>query len=118
MVADIARFDGEFIVWSYTIGHGRLLLRRTKSIVHATRVDILFKNVALICLPMSFEDIRIEEVTFEEAKHFRIDTRWRNMKNRKFFRVSGENWQGYIVASTVVWHEDYHEYDAPSALLE
>jgi hypothetical protein len=113
----ITRFDGLFSIWSYAIGHGRLLLRRTKSATQCTRVDILFKDVGYVCLPTTFEYVCIEEAASREAERILIQTSSLRMKGRKVFQVSRQNWRGFVVAGVVVWHEDEREYDEPSALL-
>jgi hypothetical protein len=118
MSAEIARYDGSFAVWSYTIGHGRLLLRRPKSAAFPTRVDILFKNVAWVSLPMNMEGLRIDELPMEEGGVALTDAGSMRTKDRKLFRVSGASWRGHVVAGVVVWHEDDREYNEPSPLLE
>jgi hypothetical protein len=112
------RFDGPFAVWSYTVGHGRLLLRRTKSATHPTRVDVLFKNVGWVCLPMNFDGLQIKEAAPGEADLLMVGAGPVRMSDRKVFHVAGSSWKGYVAAGVVVWHEDDHEYDAPSLLLE
>ncbi len=37
--------DRRFQLWAYTVSHGSLLLRSTKTDDEPTRVDVLFRNV-------------------------------------------------------------------------
>ena len=118
MSIEITRYEGPFAVWSYTIGHGRLLLRRTKSAALPTRVDVLFKNVGWVVLPMNMEGLRIDEVPFEEGAQALTDAGPLRTKDRKLYRLSGTAWRGYVVAGVVVWNEDDREHNDPSPLLE
>ena len=113
----IAHFDGPFSVWSYSVGHGRLLLRRTKSDIYSTRLDVLFKNVGAICMPMTFDSLSITECSIEGA-HDLIQQSGTRIADRRFFAVSGNGWEGKVIAGAVVWHEDDKEYHEPSALWE
>lgn len=114
----ITQFDGPFAVWSYTIGHGRLLVRRTKSGTHQTRVDVLFKDVGAISLPMSFDRLVIEERAEKDAQEIVQRLGVVKTTGRNVFALSGNGWQGQVIAGVVVWHEDTKEYNEPSALLE
>jgi hypothetical protein len=118
MSEEIVRFDGPFAVWAYTIGHGRLLLRRTKSAEHPTRVDVLFKDVGWMCFPTSLADVRIREAAPGEADNLLASAGPLRTSGRKLFAVSGSNWRGYVLAGVVVWKEDEGEYNDPSSLLE
>lgn len=111
------RFDGPFAVWCYTIEHGRLLLRRTKSTEHPTRVDILFKDVGWMCMPTTFADVRIREASSGEADSLLSAGSLRTL-GRRIYAVFGPNWEGYVLAGVVVWKEDDGEYNDPSLLLE
>jgi hypothetical protein len=118
MAEETVRFDGRFALWSYTIGHGRLLLRRTKSAEHPTRVDILFKDVGWMCIPTDIADVRIQEATSDEAESVLANTGTVRRDGRKMFVVSGAQCRGYVLAGIVVWKEDVGEYSDPSSLLE
>ena len=60
----VVRFSGQFQLWGYTVSHGQLLLRSTRSELRPTQIDVLFKNVGYIQLPVLLED---PEVTLSEA---------------------------------------------------
>jgi hypothetical protein len=112
------KFEGQFAVWAFTIGHGRLLIRRTKSDEHPTRVDILLKDVGWMCIPVNFTDIQIREVPLEEAEGLLAAAGRVRDSDRKLFRLSGLGWQGYVLAAVMTSHEDEGEYDDPSHLME
>ena len=118
MSKKVIRFEGPFAVWSYTVGHARLLLRRTKSRTMPTRLDVLFKNVSGVCLPMNMPDLLIEEASPDEAAQLLAGAGVVQTRDRKLFRISGSGWSGYIVAGVVVWNEDDGEYSDPSPLLD
>jgi hypothetical protein len=111
-------FLGEFAIWSFTIGHGRLLLRRTKSKEHPTRVDILLKDVGWMCIPATFTDIQIREGRREDVEDMLLAAGSPREAGRKVFVLSGPAWRGYVLAAVVASREDDGEYDDPSALLE
>lgn len=111
-------FEGNFAVWLYTIGHGCLLLRRTKSEEYPTRIDILLKDVGWMSIPMSFRNIQIREVPREEVQGVLAIAGSPREAGRRVFALSGAGWRGYVLAATVGFHEDYGEYNDPSVLLE
>ncbi len=111
-------FEGEFAVWSFTIGHGRLLLRRAKSKEHPTRVDILLKDVGWMCVPVNFTNVRIREVPREEIQDMLATSGAPKEDGRKVFALAGSNSRGYVLAAVIAFHEDDGEYNDPSALLE
>jgi hypothetical protein len=118
MPNEILRFEGSFAVWSYTIGHGRLLIRRTKSSAHPHRIDILFKDSGWICLPSSLDDLTIQEVPIDDAAELFAKAGRVRTNDRKMFKVTGMGQQGYVLAGAVTWAEDEGEYNDPSSLIE
>ena len=117
MITEIS-FRGEFAIWSYTIGHGRLLLRRTKSSEYPSRVDILLKDVGWISMPTAFTDVVIREARLGEMEGVLVAAGSPRESGRKMFALSGSGWQGFVLAAVVTWHEDQGEYNDPSPLLE
>jgi hypothetical protein len=111
-------FRGRFLLWSYTVGHGRLLLRSTKSIERATQVDILFNDVGVIRLPVSFDDPVIAEDDMGLAAIPQSDLGASDHRGRKLYRVEGRDVIGYIVAAALAVHEAEREYFEPSPLLD
>jgi len=101
-------------VWRYAVGHGQLLLRSTKTPAQPTRIDVLFKNVAALHLPASFDRLSIAETSGVERANLNLQVSSKEMAERKTFVVRSTNFQGYVIASAVVSHEDEGEYDDPS----
>jgi hypothetical protein len=114
----IVQFMGAFALWSFTIGHGRLLLRRTKSSAHPHRVDVLFKDTGWICLPSSLENLTIREVPLNIAGALLVSAGSIRKTGRKLFRVTGTAEEGFVLAGAVAWVEDEGEYNDPSSLIE
>lgn len=105
------RFDREFQVWAYTVGHGQLLLRSNRTAERSTRIDILFKDVGALNMPTILRDLTIAEATAEE---FGLNRRI--AESRRVFRVSSLDYLGFVVAGAVAMQEDDREYNDPSAL--
>ena len=110
-------FDRRFQVWSYTVSHKQLLLRSTKTETAATRIDVLFKNVARINLPTLVDQLVIAALEREEYPEG-LNVGAQTMLERNVYSVCGRDWDGYIVAGTVVWAEDDHDFHHPSSLLQ
>jgi hypothetical protein len=100
-------------LWRYAVGHGQLLLRSTKSADRPTRVDVLFKNVAVLNLPTHFDGISISEASEAEVGKF-VNLESELMGTRRLFLVCSENFQGYVIAGAVFSHEDQGEYNDSS----
>ena|SRR6266478_5003521 len=108
-------FERSFQIWKYTVGHGQLLLRSTKSPGHQTRIDVFFKNVGAVHLPSTFDGLSIVEGSNDEAlKMSVLDSSSITKGHRKLFIVRGSDFLGYVVAAIVVCHEDEGEYHEPS----
>jgi hypothetical protein len=58
----LRRMDGRVQVWSYSVGHGLLLLRRAKQEAIATRIDCLFIGTRFMCVPSYVDDVSIHEL--------------------------------------------------------
>ena len=113
------RFPGRrFQLWSYTIGHSQVLLVSTKDRSHATRCEILFKDVARIDLPTLVDDLEIDAVDEREVPASVLQLGADEMWDRTVYRVRGRNCLGYVVAGLVMSAEDEGEYNAPSSLLD
>ena len=118
MAKDRLEFARSFQVWSYTVGHSRLLLRSVKSIENSTRVDVLFKNVASISMPTLVENLTIEAADENTRRMLVEGWELRILEGRVIFVLRGTNYQGYVVAGAMAHHEDDGEYDEPSQLME
>ena len=100
-----------FQVWAYTVSHGQLLLRSTKTDKIPTRVDILFKDMVALKLPSAFEELEIIEST---AEH--VGLHQDAIKGRTVWSLRGPGFDGFVVAGAMAVHEDDGEYDAPSRI--
>lgn len=103
-----------FQIWEYTVGHKQLLLRSVKATGLPTRIDILFKNVAAIHLCTTLDGLTISEAAEVQMIDLQLQTNPQILAGRKAFVVRGADFEGYVVAGTLAWHEDDGEYDDPS----
>ena len=107
-------FDRRFQIWSYIVSHAQLLLRNVETAEPEARIDILFKNVGMICLSASLDGIEIEEV---DTANVGLNGKELFLPGRKVFRVNSKDQTGFVVAGAIACHEDHGGYDEPSALL-
>jgi hypothetical protein len=111
----------QFQVWAYTVSHGQLLLRSTKTEEMPTRIDILFKPVSFMELPTLFHGITVCEVESGDADGIlgRIQASEYHIiyKHQKVYKLSSGDVVAYVVASAFVVHEDDGEYYDRSALF-
>jgi hypothetical protein len=84
-----------FQVWRYTVSHAQLLLRSTRDDSHTTRIDVLFKGVDRVDLPTSFNGLSIEQ-------------------DGAGYRLTGEDWSGFVAAVACLSAEDHGQYFDPS----
>lgn len=101
-------------MWTYTVGHGQLLLRSPKGLGVSTRIDVLFKNVAAIHLPTILDGLAVSEATEDEKSELRTQVDLSRLTGRKVFVVKGSGFTGYVIAGVVAWYEDEREYHEPS----
>jgi hypothetical protein len=90
--------DRTFQLWAFTVSHGQLLLRSPKGDGGATRVDVLFKPVRRMNLPVRMDGLRVEAL--EDGR----------------FRLSGSGWEGEVLAGSVAAAEDELDFNDPSPL--
>lgn len=60
MGESIFRSPRQFRIWQYGIGHSTLLLRSVKGPEAATRIDVLFKPVHFLSLPVKVDGVDIQ----------------------------------------------------------
>ena len=113
MRKEIARFSGMFQLWQYTVGHGRLLYRRTKGTETETRIDILFKPVYGMQLATVLHDPVIYLTDPSELPADFLGLSPAPSDANTYF-IQAQKFKGYIVASYAGWHEDAGEWDEPS----
>jgi hypothetical protein len=105
------KYDGRFQWWSYTVGHGQLLLRSTWSAARPTQVDILFKDVVAVSLPTSVDDIEILESDITDEPGLAV------LAGRKRFVVRGREVDGYVIAGAIFHTEGELSHGDQSPLL-
>ena len=103
-------YRGLFQCWSYTVSHGQLLFRSTKSPERKTQVDVVFKDVRSVSLRTVLRDFELLETDVDPERVIRETP-------VRFFVVRSQDYEGTVVAGTVVHDEGDHEYheDRPSA---
>jgi hypothetical protein len=92
---DTFQSDRHFQIWRYEVGHAQLLLRSVKGDHHASRIDVLFKDVKAIDLPTRFAGLQIE-------------------RDGDQYAVSGAGWSGHVIAAACFQAKDTDEYYSPS----
>jgi hypothetical protein len=113
MTTTVASFNRRFQLWSYSVSHAQLLLRSTKDDQHQTQVDVLFKNVRLMCLPVTMDGLTITNSTFADLAAQGAT----EALGGDCFRLDGSYWRGSVVAGVVVWNETEDEFHMESKLL-
>ena len=92
-----------FQLWRYTVSHGQLLLRSTKSSSEKTRIDILFKDVISLNLKSLLDGLRIE-----------TDVHGTSNGSSRVFRIESSEFNGFVEASDFFHETDEAEYSEPS----
>lgn len=110
MAQTIVKFDRRFQMWEYSVGHSQLLLRSVKDQKNPTRVDVYFKGVAALNMPTLFHGLQVSEVGEDQWRSLKVDFGALDLIEQKFFKVTGDGWQGWVVAYVVSSHEDDGEY--------
>jgi hypothetical protein len=103
-----------FQIWEYTAGHKQLLLRSTKAEGLPTRIDVLFKVVRAINLLTVMDGLTISEAAEGQQVGPRLPSDSLILYEQKVFVVRSSNFEGYVVAGVMAWHEDEGEYYDPS----
>lgn len=115
MSTKVLNSDREFQVWKYTVSHGQLLLRSTKSPDCSTRIDVLFKGVSEFHLPASFVGLSITDASDSEVRILCTLRKTPSLqKDVRVFKLQGKDFLGYVAALAVFCHEDEGEYYDPS----
>lgn len=103
----LLNFQRPFKIWVYSVSRSQLLLRSVKSDDFPTRIDILFGGVASINIPTEFFGLSlVEEVISKEVPSIGTSV----LDSRKVYRLSGDSYEGSLVAFTCTWHEDEKAY--------
>ncbi len=109
--------ERRFLVVSYSLSHGLLLLRSNKPDKQSLRIDILFGDVRAAELRFWFDGITIEEVDMTYLRDY--DSRPVEMMEHgnRVYALKGRGWNGFIVGGGVLYNEDDKINTAPSALI-
>lgn len=110
--------DRSFVIFSYSINHGLLLLRSKKAGKISTRLDVLFQDVRAMEIRSWFDGLKIEEVGAEYlGKQGSAPVALMETGNR-VYRLIGDGWEGFILGGIVSFNEDEEDFFAPSKLLK
>ena len=109
--------DRRFSVYSYSVSHGRLLLRSGKSNKCATRIDILFHDVRGMEIRSWFDGIEITEESPKLLENFASNPSILLELGNKVYSLKGVGWNGYVLGGILRTHEDDGEFFGPSSLL-
>ena len=112
MAKPLFGYDGRFQWWSYNVSHGQLLLRSTKSPKRDTQIDVLFKDVVLVHMATSIDDMEVLEAE-EEDRPKGVEL----VAGRKVFVVRGKDFSGFVVAAVVFHSEGGDCHNDPSPLI-
>jgi hypothetical protein len=112
-------FESErsFVIFSYSMSHGLLLLRSRKTPQTLTRIDILFKDVRVMEIRAWFDGIKIEEVEISQLQKQSSRPGDLTEIGNKAYQLSGLGWEGFILWGIVTFCEDEGELSAPSQLF-
>ena len=117
MATNELRFARMFQLWEFTVGHKQLLLRSTKDDRFRTRVDVYFKNVAVVNLPTICHGLTISEADGAQQQDLLSQVSQTGLSAGKVFLIRGDRFTGYVIAGFMDWHEDELEYDDPSKFV-
>lgn len=103
-----------FQVWRYSVSHGQLLLRSTKTAEFPTRVEVLFKSVAFMALPSLLDGLLVSECASADLpaclKAISVERPW--------YKLSSNGNPSYVAAEVFFVSEDELEYFDPSPLMD
>jgi len=107
-----------FVVFSYNIERGLLLLRSRKANATPTRIDVLFQDVRAMELRSWFQGIKIEESDRQFLETARSKPVEMIEPGNRIYSLVGPGWTGFVVGGIVSVLEDNGEYTSPSGLME
>lgn len=106
-----------FQLWAFTVSHALLLLRSPKSDEYPTRVDILFRGVWLLHVPVTFDGLVIAEVSRPDATAISSHAARVVDFSSKFFSLRTREGVGLIASATMDISEDSEDFAAPSSMV-
>lgn len=112
---DSSRF---FVQWFYTKSHGRLLLWSEQGNTERTRIELLFSDVAVINIPVYMPGLKITPIKEGQVQTELARVPLQLSRDKLLFRMSGTDWDGYLIAASLTVAEAERSFDAPSDLLD
>jgi hypothetical protein len=112
---DSSRF---FVQWFYTKSHSRLLLWSEQGNTERTRIELLFLDVAVINIPVYMRGLKITPLKGREVQAELARVPVQQTRDKVLFRMSGTDWEGYVIAASLTVAEAERSFDAPSDLLD
>jgi hypothetical protein len=109
--------DRRFVLFSYHLSHGLLLLRSAKSAANPKRLDILFQDVRALECRTDLEGLVIEEAGPEFLNGVRSKASEVIEPGHRVYSLKSGGWIGFVVGGVVSHHEDEGDFFAPSSLL-
>lgn len=106
-----------FVVFSYSAGHGLLLLRSRKTTANPTRIDVLVQDVRAMEIRTWFDGIQIDQVGADYLRAFQSKPEEMMEKGNRIYSLTSTNWRGFIVGGIISTLEDEGDYMTPSGLL-
>ena len=108
----------KFVLFSYSISHGILLLRSGRTKTELKRIDVVFRDVRAIEVRAWFEGIVIIESNSNSLKAFASNPTSMLEVGNRVYSLRGKEWEGYILAGQMLINEDTEDFMAPSSLIE
>jgi hypothetical protein len=112
----VDREERIFQVWAYTVSHGQLLLRSTKTETFPTRVEVLFKDVKALQLPTLLDGLVVTEADAESAQRIEAHTGLTGREGAIVYGIRTSRGVGHVVAGALFTDEDFGEHFEPSSL--
>jgi hypothetical protein len=110
--------DRSFVVFSYAMSHGLLLLRGRKQPPSTpTRLDILFQDVRALEIRCWFDGLTIEETDASFLQDAPSNPAQMIEPGNKVYALKSRDWTGFIVGGIMRTHEDQGEPFEPSKLI-
>ena len=112
-------FEGRFSLWVYDVSHGVMLLRKNPGAGGIPRrVEIRFNDVRAINICGSFESINIEEVSTDDCEWPLCRVPETLQPGLKIYRITTQNWNGYVIAGSVQSRVDDGSFGDPSGIYK
>jgi len=96
----------EFQVWLYATGHSQLLIRSNKDSSNTTRINLLFKDVSHISIPILLNGISVE-ISSHNGEILTVD---KNFTQKTTYDIRYSEGFGRICAGSFFVNEDDGEF--------